>query len=265
MESEKFCLRWNDFHTNISSAFKQIKDAEEFFDVTLACGEKQIQAHKVIIAACSSFFRNILKQNPHPHPLLYLRGVRFTDLQAVLDFMYYGEVNVAQEKLNSFLAIAEDLRVKGLTQNQSSEDSHRAEDQDDGKSQRKPDESERTELEDCRSWPAVQGDTDHGIIKSEPKEKSFSKSVKKVLPSTQEDEEHGHGHQNPDHHGHQESDHHGHQESNHHGHQDSDHHGHGHQDPDLKDYDDYEQFDSNQYGDQPTDLSLHGEQQVKGD
>merc|ERR1712004_585363 len=34
--------------------------------------------------------------------------------------MYQGEVNVAQEELNSFLAVAEDLRVKGLTQNNSS-------------------------------------------------------------------------------------------------------------------------------------------------
>ena len=32
-------------------------------------------------------------------------------------FQYHGEVNVAQEELNSFLAVAEELRVKGLTQN----------------------------------------------------------------------------------------------------------------------------------------------------
>jgi hypothetical protein len=37
-------------------------------------------------------------------------------LQSVLNFMYHGEVNVAQDELNSFLAVAEDLRVKGLTQ-----------------------------------------------------------------------------------------------------------------------------------------------------
>merc|ERR1712112_763291 len=75
------------------------------------------QAHKVILSACSPFFRNILRKNPHQHPLLYLKGVKYTDLQAVLNFMYHGEVNVAQEELNSFLAVAEDLRVKGLTQN----------------------------------------------------------------------------------------------------------------------------------------------------
>jgi len=119
MGSEKFCLRWNDFESNISSAFRELRDDNDFFDVTLACDDEQIQAHKVILSACSPFFRNILRRNPHQNPLLYLKGVKFTDLQSVLNFMYHGEVNVAQEELNSFLAVAEDLRVKGLTQNNS--------------------------------------------------------------------------------------------------------------------------------------------------
>jgi len=118
MSSEKFCLRWNDFESNISFAFRELRDDKDFFDVTLACEDEQIQAHKVILSACSPFFRNVLRRNPHQHPLLYLKGVKYTDLQSVLNFMYHGEVNVAQEELNSFLAVAEDLRVKGLTQNQ---------------------------------------------------------------------------------------------------------------------------------------------------
>jgi hypothetical protein len=118
MATDKFCLRWNDFESNISSAFRELRDDKDFFDVTLACDDEQIQAHKVIISACSPFFHNVLRRNPHQHPLLYLKGMKFTDLQSVLNFMYHGEVNVAQEELNSFLAVAEDLRVKGLTQNQ---------------------------------------------------------------------------------------------------------------------------------------------------
>jgi len=118
MSSEKFCLRWNDFETNISGAFRELRDDKDFFDVTIACEDEQMQAHKVILSACSPFFRNILRRNQHQHPLLYLKGVKYTDLQSVLNFMYHGEVNVAQEELNSFLSVAEDLRVKGLTQSQ---------------------------------------------------------------------------------------------------------------------------------------------------
>jgi len=115
--SEKFCLRWNDFESNISVAFQELREDKEFFDVTLACDENQVQAHKVILSACSPFFRTVLKRNKHEHPLLYLKGVKYSDIIAVLNFMYHGEVNVAQEELNSFLSVAEDLKVKGLTQN----------------------------------------------------------------------------------------------------------------------------------------------------
>jgi len=118
--TEKFCLRWNDFEANISGAFRELREDKDFFDITLACDDDQVEAHKVILSACSPFFRTVLKRNKHQHPLVYLKGVRYTDLLSVLNFMYHGEVNVAQEELNSFLAVAEDLKVKGLTQNGSS-------------------------------------------------------------------------------------------------------------------------------------------------
>jgi len=116
VSTEKFCLRWNDFESNISGAFRELREDKDFFDVTLACDDEQLQAHKVILSACSPFFRTILRRNKHEHPLLYLKGVKYVDLVSVLNFMYHGEVNVAQEELNSFLAVAEDLKVKGLTQ-----------------------------------------------------------------------------------------------------------------------------------------------------
>merc|ERR1712217_737643 len=118
---DKFCLRWNDFENNISNSFKELRDDKDFFDVTLACNGDQIQAHKVILSACSPFFRDILRRNPHQHPLLYLKGVKFLEVASLLDFMYQGEVNVGQNELSSFLAVAEELKVKGLTQNNAGE------------------------------------------------------------------------------------------------------------------------------------------------
>jgi BTB/POZ domain len=47
--TEKFCLKWNDFETNISVAFRDLREEKDFFDVTLACDDSQIQAHKVSI------------------------------------------------------------------------------------------------------------------------------------------------------------------------------------------------------------------------
>jgi len=120
MGSEKFCLKWNDFESNISSAFRDLRADKELFDVTLACDEDHIPAHKVILSACSNFFRNIFRRSGnHQNMFLYLKGVSAKDMESVLSFMYHGEVSVAQDDLNTFLAVAEDLQVKGLTQNNS--------------------------------------------------------------------------------------------------------------------------------------------------
>ena len=116
---EKFCLKWNDFESNISSSFKSLREDNDYMDVTLACEQDQISAHKVVLSACSSFFKTILKRNPHQHPLLYLRGISYSNIESLINFMYYGEVSIAQEELNSFLAVAEELQVKGLTQSES--------------------------------------------------------------------------------------------------------------------------------------------------
>ena len=113
--SEKLCLHWNDFKENAISAFGNLREDADFADVTLACEDgKQVEAHKVILAASSPFFQNLLRRNKHPHPLIYMRGVKSDDLLAIVDFLYCGEANVYQDNLDSFLAIAEELQLKGL-------------------------------------------------------------------------------------------------------------------------------------------------------
>ena len=113
--SEKLCLQWNDFQDNIKSAFGSLRDDSDFTDVTLACEDgKQVEAHKVILAASSPFFQKLLGRNRHPHPLIYMRGMKSDDLLAIVDFLYRGEANVFQDNLDSFLAIAEELQLKGL-------------------------------------------------------------------------------------------------------------------------------------------------------
>ena len=113
--SEKLCLKWNDFQENVNAAFGNLREDNEFADVTLACEDgQQIEAHKVILAASSPFFQNLLKGNKHSHPLIYMRGIKSETLQAIIDFLYFGEANVYQGNLESFLTVAEELKLKGL-------------------------------------------------------------------------------------------------------------------------------------------------------
>ena len=114
--TEKLCLKWNDFQENILSGFKDMRHEKEFTDVTLACEDgQQVEAHKVVLTSCSPLFKNLLKSNKHQHPLVYMRGVKSDDLHAILDFLYCGEANVYQDHLDTFLAMADELKLKGLT------------------------------------------------------------------------------------------------------------------------------------------------------
>jgi len=116
---EKLCLQWNDFNENVNSAFGDLRQDKEFTDVTLVSEDGQrVEGHKVVLVASSPFFLNILKRNKHPHPLIYMRGVRPDNLMAMVDFFYHGEANVYQENLDSFLVLAEELQLKGLRGNQ---------------------------------------------------------------------------------------------------------------------------------------------------
>ena len=115
---EKLCLQWNDFRENVSSAFGDLREDKEFTDVTLACEDgQQVEAHKVVLIASSPFFLNILKRNKHSHPLIYMR-VKFENLTTMIDFFHHGGANVFQENLDPFLALAEELQLKGLRGNQ---------------------------------------------------------------------------------------------------------------------------------------------------
>ena len=115
MSGEKLFLQWNDFRDNVSSAFGDLRDDQEFTDVTLACEDgQQVEAHKVVLIASSPFFLNLLRKNKHPHPLVFMKGVQYEDLVSMVDFLYNGEASVYQENLDSFLAMAEELRLKGL-------------------------------------------------------------------------------------------------------------------------------------------------------
>ena len=113
--SEKLCLQWNDFQENVKSAFGNLREDNDFADVTLACEDgQQVEAHKVILASSSPFFQKLLGRNKHPHPLIYMRGMKSEDLLAIVDFLYRGEANVFQENLDSFLAIAEELPLANV-------------------------------------------------------------------------------------------------------------------------------------------------------
>ena len=116
--SEKFCLRWNDFETNVSQAFGQLRNEEYLHDVTLVCDDnKQVSAHRLVLSVCSEFFKTLFEKNKtHPNPLICLVGINSGELQNILDYMYNGETKIFQENIHQFLFTAKRFQIKGLLQ-----------------------------------------------------------------------------------------------------------------------------------------------------
>ncbi|KAB0796981.1 hypothetical protein PPYR_11042 [Photinus pyralis] len=131
MSTEQFSLRWNNFHSNLTSGFHDLMQANDMVDVTLAVDGQFLQAHKLVLSICSPLFKQLFKINPCKHPVIILRDVTYENLKDILAFMYLGEVNVLRDNLSTFLRTAELLQVKGLTSDDSSDTSSKKDDKSD--------------------------------------------------------------------------------------------------------------------------------------
>jgi len=114
---QHYSLRWNDYTVKIVTAFQSLRDEEDFVDVTVACDGHSYSAHKMVLSACSPYFRVLLRANPCQHPIVILKDVGHHEMERLLEFMYNGEVSIAQDQLAAFLKTAENLKIRGLAGN----------------------------------------------------------------------------------------------------------------------------------------------------
>ncbi|KAK0167268.1 hypothetical protein PV327_004690 [Microctonus hyperodae] len=98
----------------MQNSFPSLLDTEQFVDVTLACEGRSLKCHKMILSSCSDYLASLLRENPCQHPIILMKDLKFWEVEALVRFMYRGEVNVAHDKLPQLLNAAEALQVKGL-------------------------------------------------------------------------------------------------------------------------------------------------------
>lgn len=114
MANELFCLKWNNYTSNIITELDSLRADGDLVDVTILCDGRKIAAHKVILSACSSYFRKIFRENPCQHPVVILKDINYEDIEAVLCFVYQGTVFISKSRMESFLKTAESLQIRGL-------------------------------------------------------------------------------------------------------------------------------------------------------
>ena len=118
-EYVKFNLKWNAFHSKFSKCLESLRDEEYLHDVTLVCDDNfQVSANKLVLTACSNFFKNIFKINAKSESniILCLDGVSSFELSNLMQYMYSGEVQILQEDIETFLALAQRFQLEGLTE-----------------------------------------------------------------------------------------------------------------------------------------------------
>ena len=118
MSGDSYHLKWKYFISNNSSSLTDLFEESSFSDVTLVSDDHQpFHAHMYVLSAHSSYFKDILLNNPHPHPLIYLRGVSHEDLYSILEFIYLGKASVYPDNMGRFALAAKDLQIKKLADN----------------------------------------------------------------------------------------------------------------------------------------------------
>ena len=115
MHQEKYNLTWQTYSDHLKSMMKELMMNEEFADVTLVTEDKKhIKANINILSSCSPVFKDILKKEKKSDPIIYLRGIHFSEMESIMHYIYLGEATFYEERMNELFAVAKSLEIKVL-------------------------------------------------------------------------------------------------------------------------------------------------------
>ena len=114
----RFALKWANFQRNVEKTFEEVKLSQDFSDVTLVGEDFELEAHRLVLSAGSQIFQKVFKKAKHPHLMIYLNGTKKIEIEAVLSFLYLGEVTICQENLEQFLLTAKELKIRGVLEDE---------------------------------------------------------------------------------------------------------------------------------------------------
>ena len=115
MQPEKYSLTWHTYSDHLKNMMRELMMNEDFNDVTLVTEDKKhIKANINILSACSPVFKDILKKEKNSNQIMYLRGVQFSEMESIMQFIYLGEATFYKERVDEVLAVAKSLEIKEL-------------------------------------------------------------------------------------------------------------------------------------------------------
>jgi len=118
MSQKKYNLYWHTYSDHLRDMLHMMQKTESLTDVTLVCDDQtQFKAHRIVLSACSTVFKNIIESLPLSSSVTYLRGIQHQEMESILEFMYLGVATFYQERMNEFLNVAKNLEIKEISKN----------------------------------------------------------------------------------------------------------------------------------------------------
>ena len=109
-------LYWHTYNDHLKEMMHNLLLSHESSDVTLVCEDKtKFKAHKFVLNACSPVFQSIINELAYKDPVIYLRGVPAQEMKSILQFMYFGQATLFQDRFNDFLNVAKSLEIKEIS------------------------------------------------------------------------------------------------------------------------------------------------------
>lgn len=110
-----FYLKCNNFNKILSNQYELLRDEKTLTDITFVCEGRRIEAHKLILYACSPYFKALIEEDlSQKHLVFFFSDVKYEIMKAIIDYMYIGEVHIQNEFLKDFIRVAENLKIRGL-------------------------------------------------------------------------------------------------------------------------------------------------------
>ena len=117
--TDKLSLTWGSFPVHQSDIFQELFSTGDQADLTLVCEDlKQLRTHKFLLVCSSPVFRSILSNITNTQAVLYLRGVHSEEMESVLEYLYLGQTQISQQKVDQFFKVASDLKIKDISKSE---------------------------------------------------------------------------------------------------------------------------------------------------
>ncbi|KAJ8960734.1 hypothetical protein NQ318_020026 [Aromia moschata] len=182
--TKQFAVNWNNHMNHVKKAFDSLLNNCELTDVTLYAEGRKVGAHKMLLSACSAYFRSLFKEFPQEHPIVVLKGISYPVLSDILKFIYNGEVSVDSDVFDSFLQTAEFLQISGLTDGEKNPKKVQNSDSDVEKEDPNDDEIEQpAESKTCKKEKRPNSDCEQNVNQKRIKEDNSESPAIKCEPS----------------------------------------------------------------------------------